>query len=408
MLILENFRIALRALSANKLRSFLTMLGIIIGVGAVVALLSIGQGATASITGQVADLGSNLVYVLPGRVFESEGGAENASLYYDDFLAIDANRINISSMAPSFQTMLPVKYGERNVNMSVAGVTPEFADVRAYDIASGRFIDETDRQLGAQVAVLGDQTASDLFGGLDPVGRKIKLNGINFQVIGVLASKGSAGFGNADDIVLVPLETGYTKLFGNSAELDGQQLLTDISISADSPDSVNDVMAQVSFILRKQHNLSPQSDNDFTVVSQSQFLDTLNTISTTLTVFLSAIAAISLLVGGIGIMNITLVSVTERTREIGLRKAVGARKSAILMQFLVETITLSVLGGVLGILLGASIGWIFTAADLIDAELNLQTISLAFGFAVAVGLFFGIYPAMRAASLRPIEALRYE
>ena len=408
MILLENFRIAIRALLANKLRSILTMLGIIIGVAAVVALLAIGQGATTMITSQVEGLGSNLVLVAPGRIFQRQGGAETARLYYDDYEAVLANAINMSEISPTFQTMLPVKYGEKSTNVQVTGVIPNFSDVRAYEVASGRFIKDSDRSTNAQVAVLGNQTAKDLFGNINPVGRRIKINNISFEVVGVLEVKGSGGFSSEDDLALVPLETGYTKLFGSSAQENNHRLITSISISAENPDVVNDVMAQVSFILRKAHGLAPNEDEDFTVISQSQFLSTLNTISTTLTIFLSAIAAISLLVGGIGIMNIMLVSVTERTREIGLRKAVGAKKSAILLQFLVETITLSVLGGLIGILLGAGIAYVFTYLDLISAKLTLNTIALAFFFAVAVGLFFGIYPAARAASLRPIEALRYE
>jgi putative ABC transport system permease protein len=404
----ENFRIALRALSANKLRSILTMLGIIIGVGAVVALLSIGQGATASITSQVEGLGSNMVAVIPGRIFDEEGGASSASLFYEDYLTLKSNPINMREIAPGFRSMATVKFGEKSTQISVAGVTEDYADVRAYEMERGRFLDQSDNNLLSQVAVLGSQTASDLFGNLNPIGQKIKIDGVTFDVIGVLASKGSMGFGSADDIVLVPLETGYRKLFGSQALQNGKRTLSEISISASTPDSVNNVMALATFILRKQHDLAAGVDDDFTVMSQNQFLDTLSTITTTLTIFLGAIAAISLLVGGIGIMNIMLVSVTERTREIGLRKAVGAKKSAILLQFLIETITLSVIGGMLGIMLGGGVAYIFTALDLIEATLSLNTIALAFFFAVAVGLFFGIYPAARASNLRPIEALRYE
>ncbi len=407
MNLIENIRIALRALSANKLRSVLTMLGIIIGVTAVVALLSIGEGATASITSQVEGLGSNLIFVSPGRVFEREGGAENARLYYTDYEALVANQVNMRLIAPAYQTIANIKSGDKSVSISVAGVVPEYLETRSDELERGRFITESDRNRNAQVVVLGSEIAEDLFGNLNPVGQKIKINNNSFEVIGVLEEKGG-GFGSSNDSAFIPLETGYTKVFGASAEDDGKQLLTDISISADDPDKVSDVMAQVTFLLRKLHKISPESDPDFSVLSQSQFLDTLNTITATLTIFLAAIAAISLLVGGIGIMNIMLVSVTERTREIGLRKAVGARRSTILVQFLVETITLSVIGGLLGILLGAGIAWAFTALDLIDTSISINTIALAFFFSSAVGVFFGIYPAVRASGLRPIEALRYE
>jgi putative ABC transport system permease protein len=407
-LIFENIRIALRALMANKLRSILTMLGIIIGVGAVVALLSIGQGATASITSSVEGLGSNLVIVAPGRLFNREGGSQNAKLYYSDYEAIAANGTNMNLIVPMYQTMGTVKYNDKDTQLSLAGVTEDYAAVRAYKLAQGRFIDAIDRNQNSQVAVLGSQTASDLFGNLSPIGQRIKIDSVSFDVIGVLEPKGSGGFGSEDDIVLIPLETGYTKLFGSTAEDSGKRLISSIFISASDSKVVNDVMAQINFLLRKLHGLAPGTDDDFSVVSQSDFLSTLSAISTTLTVFLGAIAAISLLVGGIGIMNIMLVSVTERTREIGLRKAVGAKRSTILFQFLVETITLSVIGGLLGILLGGTIAYIFTALNLITAHLSMDTLALAFFFATAVGVFFGIYPAMRASSLRPIEALRYE
>jgi putative ABC transport system permease protein len=409
-LVTENIRIAFRALTANKMRSVLTMLGIIIGVAAVVALLSIGQGATASITSQVEGLGSNLVSVFPGRLFNrGEGGSENARLFYSDYQAIAANGVNMSQIAPIYQTLATIKYNDKNTQLSVAGVTPEYAAVRAYTLANGRFINRADNNQNAQVVVLGSQTASDLFGNLNPVGQRLRINGIAFEVVGVLESKSSGtGFGSQDDLALVPLETAYTKLFGSLAEEDGKRLVSSIFISAANPDVVDDVIAQINFLLRKAHGLAPGTENDFTAVSQSEFLSTLNTITTTLTIFLAAIAAISLLVGGIGIMNIMLVSVTERTREIGLRKAVGAKRSTILFQFLVETVTLSVVGGLIGILLGAGIAYTFTSLDLITAELTMNTIALAFFFATIVGVFFGIYPAMRASRLRPIEALRYE
>jgi putative ABC transport system permease protein len=384
------------------------MLGIVIGVGAVVALLALGEGARASITGQVEGLGSNMISILPMREMGRSMNSQTTRLYYADYQAIVEHNENIAEIAPIFQAVEVVKYGNKSAQYSVTGVTPDFAYVRAYEIAQGRFITQNDNAANTRVAVLGYQTAEDLFGNLNPLGRTIKIGGVQFEVIGVLESKGSSGFGSGDDVILIPLETGYMKLFGSNAVADGKRLISSLSLSAARPDVVNDTIARVEYILRKQHGLDPAEESDFSVMSQNQFLDTLNLITSTLTVFLGAIAAISLLVGGIGIMNIMLVSVTERTREIGLRKAVGARRNTILMQFLIETMTLSVLGGLLGILLGAGVAWFVTLTGLITAQITAASILMAFLFAVAVGVFFGLYPASRAAALRPIEALRYE
>ena len=410
MYVMESIRVALRALTANKLRSALTMLGIVIGVGAVVALMGIGNGASQSITSQVEGIGSNLVSVLPGRLFEGgrQGQAAVGKLYYSDYRAIGADRADIAGIAPSFQASLNVKYGSRSLQTSVTGTVEEFAQVRAYKVARGRFLTQNDGKSQARVVVLGSQTSKDLFGGLNPVGRKIKIAGIQFEVIGVLESKGSSGFGSADDLLLVPIETGYSKLFGASAANGGIYLVTTISVSAKSPEVVNALDARIERTLRRTHRLGPGAELDFSVSSQTDFLSTISSITTTLTVFLGAIAAISLLVGGIGIMNIMLVSVTERTREIGLRKAVGARRSAILVQFLIETVILSVLGGLIGIGLGMAAAGLVSATGLITSVVTIQNVALAFSFAVAVGLFFGIYPAVRASRLLPMEALRYE
>jgi putative ABC transport system permease protein len=409
MNIFESIRISFRALAANKLRSGLTMLGIIIGVAAVVALMSIGRGATRSITSRVEGLGSNLISVSSARVVRQAGvGAQSTALYYSDYQAIAQDTNNVVGISPTYESSAQVAYGANQSQFSVTGVTPEFASVQAYTIAQGRFITNGDNAAESRVVVLGSQAATDLFSGLNPMGRDITINGINFNVVGVLASKGTTSFFSSDEIVLIPIETGYSRLFGGRALVNGQRTLSSISLSAATSNIVNDVISQVEYTLRRDHKLTLTETLPFSVSSQSQALSTLTSITTTLTTFLGAIAGISLFVGGIGIMNIMLVSVRERTREIGLRKAVGARRSVILMQFMVETITLSLVGGILGILLGAAIAGVVTLTGLITTYVSLDVILYSFFFAALVGLFFGIYPAFQAASLRPIEALRYE
>jgi putative ABC transport system permease protein len=412
MNIFENIRIALRALAANKLRSGLTMLGIIIGVAAVVALMAVGQGATSGITSSIQGLGTNLITVSSGRSFSFGGpggsGGQSQSLYYADYQVIEQTVGLAAVVAPYYQAQANVINGDLQSTSSITGVTSIFATVRAYTLGRGRFITDQDNASEARVAVLGSQTATDLFSGLNPIGREIQINGISFTVIGVLESKGSAGFGSADDMLLIPLQTGYSRLFGGQAVRSGKRVLSGISLSATQADQVDVLVSKVEYTLRKQHNLTLTENLGFTVSSQSQMLSTLSGVSSTLTALLGAIAAISLLVGGIGIMNIMLVSVRERTREIGLRKAVGARRNVILVQFLVETLTLSVVGGMIGVLLGWTIATIVSASGLITAKVTADNVLLAFGSAALIGLFFGIYPAYQAAGLRPIEALRYE
>jgi len=385
------------------------MLGIIIGVAAVVALMSIGRGATRSVTSRVEGLGSNLISVSSARNVRQAGvGARTTPLYYSDYQEIAKDVNNVVGIAPTFQTAARVMYGANSSQFSVTGVTPEFATVNAYTVAQGRFISTYDNSAEARVVVLGSQAATDLFSGLNPMGREITINGINFTVIGVLASKGTTSFFSQDEIILIPIETGYSRLFGGAALTNGKRTLSSIALSASNTNVVSDVISQVEYILRRDHQLTLTDTLPFSVSSQNQALSTLTSITTTLTAFLGAIAGISLFVGGIGIMNIMLVSVRERTREIGLRKAVGARRSVILMQFIVETITLSLIGGILGILLGAGIAGVVTLTGLITTYVSWDVILYSFFFAALVGLFFGIYPAYQAASLRPIEALRYE
>lgn len=413
MLLSENFKIALRALRANKMRSALTMLGIVIGVATVVALLSIGKGATASITSQIQSSGSNLLTVSPGRSQFGPGGGgasqQQSHLYYSDYeLLARGVKDNITAIVPTYQSSYIVKYGEDSFSVNVTGVTQEYQDVRSYDVANGRFITDGDNKAQAKVAVLGSQTAEDLFGSLSPIGKTISINGIKFEVVGVLESKGSSGFGSADDAVFIPLDTGYDKVFGSTANYNGKKTVNNIIVSVKTTDLMDTVSAQMEYMLRRSHKLATTDESDFNIMNQTDTLNTLSSITNTLTIFLGAIAGISLLVGGIGIMNIMLVSVTERTKEIGLRKAVGATRNQILTQFLIETVTLSLLGGILGILLGVGIATLFSVTGLISSVITIDSILMAFFFTLVIGVFFGIYPAFRAANLHPMVALRYE
>lgn len=412
MLLSENFKIALRALRANKLRSILTMLGIVIGVATVVALLSIGKGATASITSDIQSGGSNLLTVSPGRSQFGPGGGssqQESHLYYSDYELLQRGLAdNVTAIVPAYQSSYIVKSGDESFSVNVTGVTEAYQEVRSYEVAKGRFITDGDNKSQAKVAILGSQTAEDLFGSLSPIGKTISINGIKFEVAGVLVSKGSSGFGSADDAVFIPLDTGYDKLFGSTATYNGKKIVNNIYVSVTTTDLMDTVSAQIEYMLRRSHKLATSDELDFNVLSQTDTLDILSSITNTLTIFLGAIAGISLLVGGIGIMNIMLVSVTERTKEIGLRKAVGATRNQILTQFLIETMTLSVLGGIIGILFGSGIATLFTLTGLITAVITANSILLAFIFSLAIGVFFGLYPAFRAANLHPMEALRYE
>ena len=407
MNILANIRVALRALAVNKMRSVLTMLGIIIGVAAVVALMAIGNGATASITKQIEGIGSNMVTIFPGS-FERGGQRIQANLTYDDYLELKNGVEQVIGIAPTFESFVQLTYGGNSVDVQVRATIPSHQQVRSMELSNGRFISRGEDSSRARVVVLGSQTAIDMFAGLNPIGRTIRIDDVFFEVIGVLESKGGGGFGSDDDLAIIPLETGYTRLFGSRALSQGKRVLSHVSMSASTPEDVEWVMVQIERIMRQRHGLKLSDELDFTVFSQNAFLDAFDQITATLTMFLGAIAGISLLVGGIGIMNIMLVSVTERTREIGLRKAVGARRSTIMFQFLIETVVLSLIGGLTGIALGWAIARGVSMADLVQADVQGNTIAMAFFFAAFVGIFFGIYPASRAASLSPIEALRYE
>ncbi len=415
MNLLESTRVALHSLGANKLRSTLTMLGIIIGVGAVIALLSVGQGAGAAITSQIQGIGSNLIFVFPGQTSQAGvraalGSAPTLTLADSEALEGSTCCPDIAEVAPIYSRSAQITAGGNNTNTTVTGTTPSFESVRNFHATRGRFFDARDFDTAARVAVLGTMTAKTLFGNQDPLGQPIKINRVPFKVIGIMEEKGgTSSFGSSqDDVIIMPITSAQRRLFGSAAQTSsGAPRVSMITISARSEKQMNAAMSQITQVLRQRHKIIYQQD-DFTVISQKDILGVLNQITDILTIFLGSIAAISLLVGGIGIMNIMLVSVTERTREIGIRKAIGARRRDILLQFLIEAITLSVTGGLLGILFGSGVGIAVNATGVIQTVVAPTSVLLAVGFSIAVGLFFGLYPAARAAALHPIDALRYE
>ena len=417
MNILESLRVAFRGLASNKMRSILTMLGIIIGVAAVIALMSIGEGVSVSITQQIQGIGSNLVIIMPGST-QSSGvrtaqGSAVTLTYEDSEALLDFSRApSIGGVSPEFGSAGQVVYGNQNFNVRITGVTEQYEWVRNAKLLTGSFITRAHLDATSRVAVLGATTADNLFAGDDPIDREIKINRQTFRVIGVLEAKGGSAMLGGDDIVLVPITTAQRRLFGAQRGFGVGSRVSTIYVSAVSESQVDAAIAQITEILRERHKTTYQND-DFTVTSQKDILGVLDQITGFLTAFLGAIAAISLLVGGIGIMNIMLVSVTERTREIGIRKAVGAKRRDILVQFLVEAVVLSLVGGLGGIALGWGMGQVVNALKIGSPQplvtvMTAQSVMLAVSFSVAVGLFFGIYPATRAAALHPIDALRYE
>jgi putative ABC transport system permease protein len=411
----ESIRLALDSLAANKLRAVLTMLGIIIGVGAVITLMAAGEGVQELIKSEIQGIGSNLLFVVPNtsgstRTIGASLG-RSSPLSYSDALALadPFNAPDIIAVAPEYSRSGQVVFGNKNRGTNISGVTPAYSRVRNTFVELGDFITEQDLASASRVCVLGPVVAEKLFGSdIYPIGQTIKINRIPFRVIGVLETKGGSGFGNRDDIILVPLTTAVTRLFKNRTSR-GEYPVSVIYAQVSQEDRVDAAISQISEVLRQRHKITFRNDDDFLVVNQADILDIFGRITGVLTIFLGAIAAISLLVGGIGIMNIMLVSVTERTREIGIRKAVGAKRRNILTQFLIEATTLSLIGGLLGVLLGyvGSRAVAYFAPEITPA-VTWNAVLLATGFALAVGLFFGIYPATRAAKLNPIDALRYE
>lgn len=407
---MEYLEIVLEAfgtLTINKLRTTLAALGIVIGISSVIALVSLGEATQRSIQNQIESLGSNLLTVQPGS--QSSGGIRTAAGSNTTLTSEDATAISSSSQIDTIATVSPevsrraqVSTGKNNSNVQIIGVTPFYLTVHKTSLSSGSFITERDIESVAKVAVLGPRVVSDLFGeNTTPIGKNIRINGQTFQVVGVTASKGGTGFQNQDDIIWIPLTVAQKQLFGID-------YLSSIALEAKSADQMVLAQDQVGYFLLSRHKITDPAKADFSIFSQQDILNTASSVTETFTTLLSGIAAISLLVGGIGIMNIMLVTVTERTREIGLRKALGAKKRVIITQFLIEAVILTFIGGLIGMILGIGISYGISIIANIPFIISPFAIILAIGVSAGIGILFGWYPARRAANLEPIEALRYE
>jgi putative ABC transport system permease protein len=406
--LLASLRIALRALMVNKMRSALTMLGIIIGVGAVVAMIAVGSGAKQRIAEQIASMGSNLLIVLSGS--STSGGLRFGSgtvptLNVGDAKAILTEIPAVKYVAPTLGGGAQVVFGNQNWSTIVNGTTPEALEIREWPLSSGRSFTQQDVDGATKVCLLGKTVADNLFGGIDPIGQVIRIKMVPFTVIGVLAPKGQSTQGqDQDDTIIVPLTTAQKKLFG----MQFPGMVRVIMVQARQPEVMKDVENQINDLLRQRHHIQPKQDNDFSVRNLTEIMSTAEQSASVMSLLLGAIASISLIVGGIGIMNIMLVSVTERTREIGIRIAVGAKGRDILLQFLIESLVLSLIGGTVGIGIGVAGTLILSSFTQWPTLFSIEAILLAFLFSGSVGVFFGFYPARKASMLNPIEALRYE
>ena len=400
-------RTAVSSLGANKLRTGLALLGIVIGVAAVISTMSVGRGAQETITSNIESLGTNLLFVRP----ETSGGATASTLTLDDTYALLDPLIapSVIAVAPELSTNGQIVAGRENTFAQILGITPEYQTVRDYSVSTGQFISTAHVANRSDVVVLGSQVAETLFGFRDPTGQKIRINGRPFSVIGVLESSGGTFLGNLDNRVLVPVSTAYYRL-SRQRTPQGNITVQAINVQVESIDAMDDAMQQIATLLRLRHRINDQ--DDFIITSQQETIETLEETRETFVIFLGAIAGISLLVGGIGIMNIMMVSVTERTREIGIRKAMGAKRRDIMSQFVSEATLLSLGGGIVGVALGLTLSQVLDGRNLGGQTFQTATSGditvIALSVAVAIGLFFGIYPAMRAAGLNPIDALRYE
>ena len=393
----------------HKLRSFLTMLGIVIGVAAVIALMSIGRGATASILANIESMGSDLVTISPGAfTFGGVRGAAGGTtaLTMEDAEAISQQVPYISSVAPSYSSNLQVVVGGENMNAQVTGVTPEYWEVQNLEVANGAFFTEYDYQRGTKLAVLGSNVKEMLFGDADSIGQQMRMGSIIVRVVGVLDSKGGM-WGSPDDGILIPL-TALQQTVAQPRTAQGERVVSSISLTVSDEEQADYVVEEITSLLRSRHRLGSLDDDDFSIISMEEISSMLSEATGTMTLLLGAIAGISLLVGGIGVMNIMLVSVLERTREIGIRKALGARERDIWGQFLIEAAFLTFAGGIIGVIVGWAVSYFVTSMGLMTTVVTADIVILAVSVSVGIGLFFGFYPAWQASRLNPVEALRSE
>ncbi len=405
MLFTELLKMAGLSLIANKLRTILTMLGIIIGVSAVIAMVSVGMGVKKNVVDSISRLGSNMLMVMPGS--SNRGGVRGAAgsvitLTYDDAEAIKKRIKDVAYVSPTVQGSYQVVYGHENWNTTVTGVIPEYVSIQSLTLQSGIFFGEHDVDVRNRVAVIGTTVAQNLFGTVNPVGKKIRIGNAPYTVIGLLASKGQSSVGqDQDDVVLIPLTTAQERLIGIT-------YVRNINVQVASSDKMDEVQENIEKLLRQRHRIREGSDDDFNVRNLTSLMETMSETTTMITLLLGSIAGISLIVGGIGIMNIMMVSVTERTREIGIRKAIGATYNSIMMQFLIESTMISILGGIIGIFLGIGLAQAISKFGNFTTVISGASIVASFGFSLFVGIFFGMLPARKAARLDPIDALRYE